>query len=629
MRWRLPAIALAALVCVAPVAADPVLSIDSATWHGKTLTVRAHANALPRTDIEGLTAVLSVNGDTRTANVALSNETTTTTPVEQTVMLVFDASGSMAGARQAAAVKAAQQFLATVPDADPIGVVAFSANAHLLVQPTLDRTQVNAAITSIQPVGDTALFDAVKLSLDTAAPAAQCTVLVLSDGADTTSRTTKTQLITALQASSCKVNFVGFQASPQMLALMQQLATAGGGKSFATTDAAGIAKVFTRSLQTASADLTLTADFPAAASAKRRDVGVNLVTAAGTTLQQSTAVAAVPTAAPKAHSGGLGRDTYVLLFAFVFGLGLFILGLLYAADRIDRSRRHRAGKLVETYAMRRARQAEEVAKPTLVNQLETVVRPLLGRKGRADRWAMMLDGAALDQTPEQWLLIQMAIAVVLLLGFSAISGSPFSAALPALLLAWKGPGIYVRRRRAGRSKRFEAGLPDALMLMASSLRSGFALDQAIVAAAEQSDNEVATELKRAVQEIRIGSALEDALDRAATRIDSPDFHWVVTALRIQRRSGGNLAELLITVSKTVRQRADLAREVRALTAEGRLSSYVLMALPIGIFCFLLVTQPGYLTPMWSSTLGLIISAFGLVMLTVGWLLMKRLVRVDI
>ena len=150
-----------------------------------------------------------------------------------------------------------------------------------------------------------------------------------------------------------------------------------------------------------------------------------------------------------------------------------------------------------------------------------------------------------------------------------------------------------------------------------------------MAAAEQSDNEVATEFKRAVQEIRIGSALEDALERAATRINSPDFHWVVTALRIQRRSGGNLAELLITVSKTVRQRADLAREVRALTAEGRLSAYVLIGLPIGLFLFLLATQPGYLAPLWSTPLGWAMSAAGLVMLSTGWLLMKRLIRVDI
>ncbi len=628
MRWRLPAIATAALLCLAPAAADPVVSIHSATWTGATLTVRAHAQSLPSAGLQAATATLSVNGDSRTATVTVANETATTTPVVQTVMMVFDASASMAGARQAAAVKAAKQFLATVPATDPVGVVAFSAKSHLLVTPTLDRKGVRTAIEQIQPTGVTALFDAVKLALSTAAPAAQCTVLVLSDGADTTSRTSRAALIKALRASTCQANFVAYQATPATAQLMDQLATAGGGKAFATTDSAGITSVFTRSLQTSSADFTFTAAFPESVAAKATAVAVNL-TVAGTTLQTRAPLAPAPPSSTAAAGDSRGQAVRVVLFALALALGMFILLLLYAADRADRLRRQRATKLVETYSMRRVRAVKESSKPTLISQLETVVRPLLGRKGRADEMAVLLDGAALDRTPEQWLLLQIAVGLALMIVFTGLSGSPIAALLPALLLAWKGPALYLHRRRSGRSKRFELGLPDALMLIASSLRSGFSLDQAIVAAAEQSDNEVATELKRAVQEIRIGSALEDALDRSATRIASADFHWVVTALRIQRRSGGNLAELLITVSKTVRQRADLAREVRALTAEGRLSSYVLMGLPVGLFLFLLVSQPGYLTPMWSSPLGWAMSGSGLVMLTIGWLLMQRLVKVDI
>lgn len=112
-------------------------------------------------------------------------------------------------------------------------------------------------------------------------------------------------------------------------------------------------------------------------------------------------------------------------------------------------------------------------------------------------------------------------------------------------------------------------------------------------------------------------------------MDSSDFRWVVTALRIQRKSGGNLAELLITVSHTVRQRAQMGREVAALTAEGRLSAYVLIGLPLVLFAFLMLTQPAYLEPLWKTTMGLMITGVGVVMLIVGWLLMKKLVQVEV
>ena len=120
-----------------------------------------------------------------------------------------------------------------------------------------------------------------------------------------------------------------------------------------------------------------------------------------------------------------------------------------------------------------------------------------------------------------------------------------------------------------------------------------------------------------------------ALTRVAERVDSPDFAWVVNALRIQRRSGGNLAELLSTAARTVRERGQLKREVLALTAEGRLSAYVLIGLPVGLFAFLGLTQPEYIAPLWSTSLGIMLSIVGLAMLAIGWFIMSRMVKVKV
>ena len=629
MRRLLGALALTALFGIAPLSADPVVTVDSVVWQGSTLVVNAHADAVPASAAKDLAATLTVNGIQRPAQLQVTQETVTSTPVQQTVMLVLDASGSMAGARLRAANIAAARFLAGAPTMDPIGVVAFSDKARLLLAPTLNRAQVTAAIAGIRATGDTALYDAVALANDTSAGAGQCTVLVLSDGQDTSSRIRQQALRDNLQASRCATSFVGFQATPAMMAVLDDLAAAGRGRAFTKVDAAGIADVFSRSLQTTSGRYVFSAVFPAALSQSATDVSLDLSVGGMSSRATAPVPPAVAPSPPPTAAEHIGSNAMLSLLALFTGLSLFAFGWLISADMGARRRRRRAGKLIETYALRRVR-SDIVAEPrTALSQLEDLVRPLLARKGRAERMSTLLDGAAVNRSPEQWALITIALGLGLTAVFTLLSGS-----LPAALLMGIGvaaflPNAFLKQRRGARSKRFEAGLPDALMLVASSLRSGFALDQAIVAAADQSDNEVATELKRAVQEIRIGAALEDALERAAIRINSADFLWVVTALRIQRRSGGNLAELLITVSKTVRQRADLAREVKALTAEGRMSAYTLMALPVGLFGFLMITQPSYLTPLWTEPLGWAMSAAALTMLTIGWLLMNRMIKVEI
>jgi tight adherence protein B len=279
--------------------------------------------------------------------------------------------------------------------------------------------------------------------------------------------------------------------------------------------------------------------------------------------------------------------------------------------------------------MRRIESAAEQREDSVVETLEDLIRPVLARTKRSAPLAVQLDGAGLDMTAELWTLIRVGLSLVLATLAGVLSGSAATAIAVGIPLGFVAPQMWLKRRRRKRSRNFEEGLPDALMLMASSLRSGFSLDQAIVATSDQAENEVSTELRRAVQEIRIGSPLEAALDRIAERMDSSDFRWVVTALRIQRKSGGNLAELLITVSHTVRQRAQMSREVAALTAEGRLSAYVLIALPLVLFAFLMLTQPTYLEPLYKASVGLMLTAVGVAMLLIGWLLMKKLVQVDV
>ena len=520
----------------------------------------------------------------------------TTAATTQTVVLVVDASGSMKGERLAAAIDASQRFLEIVPADDPIALVTFARSAKVIVNPTTDRQAVARAVASIRAGGDTALFDAVLKAIALTQAEDACTILLLADGEDTASSASRANATEAVRASHCTLNAVALRASGQTLRTLESLAAAGAGTAYGAFDATGIAAVFEESIATPSPTQTTAGPTPAP-----------------TTPSPPPRSSTVPGAA-------LGA------LALMVASGLFVL-IYLLGDGSARSERRRMNRLIETYAIDRAPRTEQ-SPTSMLGALQGLITPVLERGGRGDAMAQRLEGAEVARTPEEWVLIRVAASIMLGLALLLALRSPVGALMgPAL--GWLAPSVWLDMKRRSRSKRFEEALPDALMLMASSLRSGFALDQAILSAADQSDSDVSSEFKRAVQEMRIGIPLEDALDRSAARVASADFHWVVTALRIQRRSGGNLAELLVTASKTVRQRAELAREVRALTAEGRMSAYVLMALPIGLFAFLMLTQPGYLAPMWSTPVGWALTAAAVIMLLIGWLLMQKMVKVEV
>jgi len=188
--------------------------------------------------------------------------------------------------------------------------------------------------------------------------------------------------------------------------------------------------------------------------------------------------------------------------------------------------------------------------------------------------------------------------------------------------------LYVNLVAARTTKRFEEQLPDTLNLISTSLRAGYSLLQAVEAVGEEAPDPTRREFGRAMAEIRLGKNMDDALTGIATRMASQDFDWTVMAIGIQREVGGNLAEVLQTTSETMVHRNRLRREMKALTAEGRISGIVLAIMPFGLFAFIYLTNPDYLEPLLTSTVGLIVLAGGGVFIGIGIFWMSRIVKVD-
>jgi tight adherence protein B len=193
---------------------------------------------------------------------------------------------------------------------------------------------------------------------------------------------------------------------------------------------------------------------------------------------------------------------------------------------------------------------------------------------------------------------------------------PFSVAVALVVLS----ALAARRGRA-----FEEQLPELLDAVAASLRAGHGLNSALQAVAQDADEPAAKELRRALSETRLGRALEDALADVAERVDCEDLRFVLAAISIQREVGGSVAGLFETVNETVRDRRRLERKLRSLTATGRASAWVLVALPIVVGLALTLVNRGYMHPLYASGVGRMLLAGSVLSMACGGLALRRIV----
>ena len=200
------------------------------------------------------------------------------------------------------------------------------------------------------------------------------------------------------------------------------------------------------------------------------------------------------------------------------------------------------------------------------------------------------------------------------------------AGLGALLLFF---AFLIRYAGTRERKRFERQLPDTLTLLSTSLRAGYSLLQAIEAVASEAPDPTAREFSRAVVEARLGRSVPDSLQGIVVRTQSKDFEWATMAIEIQREVGGNLAEVLQTVADTMLARNRLKGEIRALTAEGRISAIVLGSLPFALGTFLWFSNRDYLQPLLDASMGRVALVAGGILMAGGIYWLRKIVDIEV
>jgi tight adherence protein B len=253
------------------------------------------------------------------------------------------------------------------------------------------------------------------------------------------------------------------------------------------------------------------------------------------------------------------------------------------------------------------------------------VEKALAKRGRAAAGVAALERAGMSTSLPNF---------VLAVGLSTVAGAAIGVVIGGLLLGVAllalvplGAKLLLKFRVSRRQAAFADQLDDSLQLMAGSLRAGHSLLRAVDSVASEADAPTSEEFARIVNETRVGRDLNDALDEVAERMGSEDFVWVAQAIAIHREVGGNLAEVLDAVGHTIRERNAIRRQVKALSAEGKLSAIVLMALPFGVTGFISMSNPAYLAKFTQSLTGYAMLAAAAVMLLVGGLWLKSTVKI--
>lgn len=312
-----------------------------------------------------------------------------------------------------------------------------------------------------------------------------------------------------------------------------------------------------------------------------------------------------------------------------FALGIVCLGLLWESIRRLRRDRTVAHQLESLSRAGSIRERSDVA-PLFRPEEDEARGPgavLLRYLPRREDLKIMLERADIDWGVGTFLLLTLGLAVAAGLGTSVVFVGPVGP-LVAVIAGAALPYLYVRRRQKRRADAFEEHFPEAIELLARSLRAGHALLTGLEVVAEESPAPVDREFRQVYEQQRFGLPVKESMMGLVDRIDSVDVQMFVTSVLIQRESGGNLAEILDNLAALIRERFKFRRQLRVYTAQGRLTGYLLAVLPVAVGLALFAITSDYMIVLVEEPMGRLMLLVAVIMQIFGFLWIRKIVNVE-
>lgn len=241
---------------------------------------------------------------------------------------------------------------------------------------------------------------------------------------------------------------------------------------------------------------------------------------------------------------------------------------------------------------------------------------------------LYMEQANVQYTLGFFILLTMALGMVGFLAGTLFKLGPAASILIAVVLA-AVPTLSLRHKKKKRMAKFEQQLPDALGLIARALRSGHAFTSGMKLAADEFDDPIGPEFNETLDEINFGVSVAEALKNMVNRLDCPDLNFFVVAVILQRETGGNLAEIIENLAHIIRERFKFRGKLRTLSAEGRLSANILIVLPIFMAVYMVLVAPQVIETLYTDPIGRAMSVIMVILMIIGYLMMRRIVKVEI
>jgi tight adherence protein B len=312
----------------------------------------------------------------------------------------------------------------------------------------------------------------------------------------------------------------------------------------------------------------------------------------------------------------------IIIVGGIAALAVFLL--FFGLSQVLGKGKQDVDERLERYAARPEANQKQVKEARFVDNMDKV----LVKQNFAAKMATDLARADIKLTVTEYLIASgVCVVLMFMLGNILLRGPVFG--LVAGVVGFFIPRFYVRTRQGGRLKAFNNQLADTVMLLANSLRSGYSLLQAMDSAAGQLPAPMSVELKRVVREIGLGISNEEAFQNLLRRINSDDLDLMITAINVQHEVGGNLAEILDKIADIIRERVRIKGEIQTLTAMQRASSYLVTGLPVVMTLIISIINPAYMSTLWTTLCGWIMLITASVMLVTGFLIIRKIVDIEV
>jgi tight adherence protein B len=320
--------------------------------------------------------------------------------------------------------------------------------------------------------------------------------------------------------------------------------------------------------------------------------------------------------------------TLIVTLAFVAAAAIAFVAVMAFENRSERARllRERLAAIDQAQA-RRPSEELQLLRDDLLSEIPAL-QNLLSASATASQLQQRLSQAGMRARPGKFILITMLTAAAAGLAVLNYTRVPLLALL-AMFFGGLLPHLYVSWRRSRRFRKFEEKFPEAIDLLGRSTRAGHAFTTSLELIATELGDPVAGEFQKLFEEQKFGLPLRDALLNLSDRLPLIDVRFFVTAVLLQRETGGNLAEILDKLSHTIRERFKILRQVRVFTAQGRLTLVILMVLPPGLVTVMMVMNRDFVQPLFTDPVGHWLLSIGVVMQTIGFFLIRRIINIKV